>query len=171
MPDGPDNIRLSEQLDKLQNLLQENTRTTERVLWIISDPDTGLVKRVGDIGQVTSDTVKEQMVLAMQVQSLTTNVEQIQERQVKVMATQELHNDAINDLLKCNDDAKVWYYPRRPWCFDCPRLRLCGLGCQRPGDHGERMNLSTQTVYSATITTDGTSVDWIAIGTGIRVTA
>lgn len=106
MPDGPDNILLSEQLDKLQNLVQENTRTTERVLWIISDPDTGLVKRVGDIGQVTNTTVKEQIELAIQVKSLTENVGQIQERQVKVMALQDKHDDAINDLVKCAVDAK-----------------------------------------------------------------
>lgn len=112
MPDGPDNIRLSEQLESLKEMLMKNTQTTERVLWIISDPDTGLVKRVGDIGQVTSDTVKDQMVLTMQVNALTKNVEQIQERQVKVMATQELHNDAINDLLKCNAQAKE---AKKPW--------------------------------------------------------
>jgi hypothetical protein len=105
MTDG-DSIHLSEQLDALKELLAKNTQTTERVLWIISDPDTGLVKRVGDIGKVTSDTVKEQMVLAMQVQSLTTNVEQIQERQVKVMAQQELHDDAINILVKCAADTR-----------------------------------------------------------------
>jgi hypothetical protein len=106
MTDGPDNIRLSEQLDKLQNLVEENTKTTQRVLWIISDPDTGLVKRVGDIGQLTSTTVKEQIELTSQMKSLTKNVGEIQERQVKVMALQDKHDDFINDLLKFADDAK-----------------------------------------------------------------
>lgn len=106
MPDGPDNIRLSEQLDKLQNLVQENTRTTERVLWIISDPDTGLVKRVGDIGQVTNMTVKEQIELTAQINSLTGSVGEIQARQVKVMEKQDEHDESINALLKCNDEAK-----------------------------------------------------------------
>ena len=112
MSDSPDNIRLSEQLESLKDMLVKNTQTTERVLWIISDPDTGLVKRVGDIGKVTSATVKDQMVLTMQVESLTKNVEQIQVRQAKVMATQELHDDSINALLKCNSDAKE---ARKPW--------------------------------------------------------
>jgi hypothetical protein len=106
MADGTDNIRLSEQLESLKEMLAKNTQTTERVLWIISDPDTGLVKRVGDIGQVTSDTVKDQLVLTMQVNALTKNVEQIQERQVKVIAQQELHDDAINILVKCAADTR-----------------------------------------------------------------
>jgi hypothetical protein len=112
MPDGPDNIRLNEQLDKLQNLVQENTRTTERVLWIISDHDTGLVKRVGDIGQVLSMTVKEQTELTLQATTLAEKLGEIQERQVKAMALQDKHDDAINELVKCAADAKE---ARKPW--------------------------------------------------------
>lgn len=107
-----DNIHLSAQLTELKDSLAKNTLATEKVLWIISDPDTGLVKRVGDIGVTTSNTVKEQMVLTMQVQALTINVQQIQERQVNVIVQQELHNDSINELLKCAADAKE---AKKPW--------------------------------------------------------
>jgi len=106
MSEGTDNIQLNEQLESLKEMLAKNTLATERVLWIISDPDTGLVKRVGDIGQVTGNTVKEQIELTAQVRSLTRDVSQIQERQAKVMERQEKHDDAINDLLDCAEKAK-----------------------------------------------------------------
>jgi hypothetical protein len=106
MVEGADNIRLSEQYETLKEMLTKNTLTTEKVLWIISDPDTGLIRRVGDIGQVTSDTVKDQLILTMQVKSLSENVGQIQARQVAVMARQDAHDSTIKGLVKCAEDSK-----------------------------------------------------------------
>lgn len=104
MPDGSDNIRLSEQLDALKDMLTKSNQTTDRVLWIISDPDVGLVKRVGDIGGVTARTVEEQLKLIEQVKSLTANVAKIQTDQDKAKEKQDTHDDSINALLKVNSD-------------------------------------------------------------------
>jgi hypothetical protein len=105
MNDGSDNIRLSEQLEALKDMLTKSNQTTDRVLWIISDPDVGLVRRVGDIGQVTATTVTEQSKLTEQVKSLTANVARIQTDQNKAMEEQSAHDDSINALLKVNSDA------------------------------------------------------------------
>ena len=105
MTDGTDNIRLSEQLEALKDMLTKSNQTTDRVLWIISDPDVGLVRRVGDIGQVTATTVTEQSKLTEQVKALTANVARIQIDQNKVMEEQSTHDDSINALLKVNSDA------------------------------------------------------------------
>jgi hypothetical protein len=101
-----DSIHLSEQLDALKDLLAKNTQTTERVLWIISDPETGLVRRVGDIGLIASRTVVDQAALAGQVQALTLTVTTIQSNQVVVMKTQGEHDDSIRLLLKESNNGK-----------------------------------------------------------------
>jgi TolA-binding protein len=105
MVDESDNIRLSEQLESLKDMLTKSNQTTDRVLWIISDPDTGLVRRVGDIGKVTSDTVKEQTALTTQVKQLTESLKQLQQQQNDVVKTQDTHDDNIKALLKVNSDA------------------------------------------------------------------
>ena len=106
MSEGADNIRLNEQLESLKDMLGKNTLATERVLWIISDPDTGLVRRVGDIGQLTNTTVREQTALTIQVRGLTDSVKQLQQQQDEAKKTQGTHDKAISDLMKCNDDEK-----------------------------------------------------------------
>jgi hypothetical protein len=105
MNDG-DSIHLSEQLDTLKDLLAKNTQTTERVLWIISDPETGLIRRVGDIGLIASKTVVDQVALAAQVQAIVADVARIQERQDTAIILQNAHDDSIRLLLKESNNGK-----------------------------------------------------------------
>lgn len=102
MPNDGDSIHLSEQLNVLKDLLAKNTLATERVLWIISDPETGLVRRVGDIGQLTNRTIVDQTALAAQVQFIVADMTKMQENQNSVMTRQEAHDDSINALLAFN---------------------------------------------------------------------
>jgi hypothetical protein len=78
--------------------------TVDRLYWVITDEETGLIRRVGDIGKITAQTVVDQTALTVSVRSLAIDVGLLQKWQGKAMDMQSVHNASINALTKYRDD-------------------------------------------------------------------
>jgi hypothetical protein len=76
----------------------------DRLYWVITDEETGLIRRVGDIGKITAQTVVDQTALTVSVRSLAIDVGLLQKWQGKAMEMQSVHNASINALTKYKDE-------------------------------------------------------------------
>jgi hypothetical protein len=51
------NSVLSEQLRSQGEVISKMGQAMDKILWVISDPDVGIVRRLGETGKITGDTV------------------------------------------------------------------------------------------------------------------
>lgn len=106
MPDnGTDDKGLSEQLRAQGDAIGSIGKAMDKILWVISDPDVGIVKRLSETGQITGQTVVAQTAMVREIALLTTAVDTLQTKQDKNIAEVKEATADIVDLKKVNTDA------------------------------------------------------------------
>jgi hypothetical protein len=105
MGDGSGNVNsgvLSEQIRSQADVIDKISKAMDKILWIISDPDVGLVKRLGENGKITGDTVVAQTAMLTQIGLLTTAVASLQVKQGENITEVKAATADIKDLKAVN---------------------------------------------------------------------
>ena len=93
---------LSEQLRAQADVIASIGKAMDKILWVISDPDVGIVKRLGENSKITADTVVSQTAQLAQIALLTTAVANLQAKQTANIEDVKAAKEDIKDLKDVN---------------------------------------------------------------------
>ena len=83
---------LSEQLRAQADVIASIGKAMDKILWVISDPDVGIVKRLGDNSKITADTVVSQ---TAQLAKQTANIEDVKAAKEDIKDLKDVNVKAV----------------------------------------------------------------------------